>query len=504
MKKFQKAKVFAAAGLGVFACMCAMGQNRVIAEANTEECISKGIYVEDIDMSGMTRAQAVSTLESFAYQLLEDDSLIHIQYDDIAETSPSAGMLGGQWSNREIVEEMLDYGNHGNVVERYKSRKDLEQHPVVYSLTFSFDEASIASYLEKNMTQYDQEKVNYSLLRTENKFEVVEGKTGYEVNVEQSAADIAEVLNAEWQRSELYIPLVVEVTQPQGSAEELSQVKDLIGSYTTSFSGGTAEKTKNISNGANLINGVTLYPEEEFSFDAYAAPYTVAHGYALGKAYSGGKLVDDVGGGICQVSSTLYNAVLRAELEVTMRYNHSMIVGYVPISSDATLAESAGKDFRFKNNQSTPIYVEAYVTNDHKLVTNIYGKETRPSNRTVEYVSETIEVINPGADVITANGSLAVGEIYVSSAYTGYKAKLWKVVKVDGKEQSRELVNTSNYRAVARMATVGTYTTDAAVLEQVNAAIATGNIDHVRNVVASVLQAPSQTEQTEIVDAAEE
>lgn len=500
MKKMQRARAFVVTGLSIFAGMCVLGHGTVRAEAETEEVISSGIYVEGIDMSGMTRNQAVSTLESYAYRVLEENNLIHIQYDNVAEKTPSAGMLGGEWSNREIVDEMLDYGNHGNVVERYKSRKDLENHPVSYSLEFSFQESSIADYIQNNMTQYDQAKVNYSLNRNNGTFEVVSGKTGYEVNVEASAQRIAEALNMDWQRTRVDFPLVVEVTQPLGSAEELSQVKDLLGSYTTSFSGGTAEKIKNISNGAQLIDAVTLYPEEEFSFDAYAAPYTVAHGYAMGKAYSGGKLVDDVGGGICQVSSTLYNAVLRAELEVTMRYNHSMIVGYVPISSDATLAESAGKDFRFKNNQSTPIYVEAYVTKDHKLVTNIYGKETRPSNRTVEYVSETIEVIAPGADVITTNGSLPVGEIYVSSAYTGYKAKLWKVVKIDGKEQSRELVNTSNYRAVARMATVGTYTTDAAVLEQVNAAVATGNIDHVRNIVAAVTSAPSEPETVDNVE----
>ena len=102
-------------------------------------------------------------------------------------------------------------------------------------------------------------------------------------------------------------------------------------------------------------------------------------------------------------------------------------------------------------------------------------------------LSETVEVIPPGPDVINTNGNMPVGEIIVSSAYTGYKAKLWKVVKVNGKEQSRELVNTSNYRAVARMATVGMYTKDAAVLEQMNAAVATGNIDHVKNVIASIM-----------------
>lgn len=471
--------------------MAVMLQHGAVKATAGEATIAKGLYVEGIDMSGMTKAQATSTIESYVYRLLEGDNLIQLQYGDIAKRSTNAGLLGAEWSNRKIVNELLSYGGKGNVVERYKSQKDLEHNPINYKVELSFSEESIAAYIEKYMIQYDQARVDYSLSRNNNKFQIVEGKTGYEVNVAASASQIAEYLNTKWDRSAVSFPLIIEETQPRGSQEELAQVTDVIGSFSSSFAGGTAEKATNISNGATLINGITLYPGDEFSFDAYAAPYTVANGYAMGKSYSGGKLVDDVGGGICQVSSTLYNAALRAELEILMRYNHSMIVGYVPISSDATLAETAGKDFRFKNNQEVPIYIEAYLSKDQKLIVNVYGKETRASNRTVEYISETVEVIPPGPDVINTDGAMPVGEIIVSSAYTGYKAKLWKVVKINGKEQSRELVNTSNYRAVARMATVGMYTTDPAVLAQMNAAVATGNIDHVKNVIAAIMNPQS-------------
>ena len=88
--------------------------------------------------------------------------------------------------------------------------------------------------------------------------------------------------------------------------------------------------------------------------------------------------------------------------------------------------------------------------------------------------------------MIKTDNTLPAGHIDVSSAYTGYKAKLWKVVKVEGIEESKELVNSSNYRAVARMATVGMQTLDPAVLQMLNDAVATGSIDHVKNVVASI------------------
>ena len=469
-----------------------INKETLIIKAKNEPVVAKGIYVEGMDFSGMTKTQARTAIENYVYKLLEDNTLLHLQFEDVAEHQPSGAVLGGQWTNTELVDELMTLGNQGHVVDRYKSRKALEREPVNYDVEIGFSKEPVVSYIEKTFTPYNQEVRNYTLTRKDNAFQIVEGAIGYEVDVERSAQDITDYLNTEWDRTEVFLPLEIRVVEPKGSVEELSQVKDLIGTFTSTFAGATAEKVTNISNGAKLIDGITMYPDEDFSFDAYAAPYTVENGYAMGKSYSGGKLVDDVGGGICQVSSTLYNAALRAELEITMRYNHSMIVGYVPISSDATLAETSGKDFRFKNNQEVPVYIESYITKDHKLVVNVYGKETRPSNRTVEYVSETLEVINPGPDVIRTDGTLPVGEVQVSSAYTGYKAKLWKVVKIDGIEKSRELVNSSNYRAVARMATVGMYTTDPAVLEKMNAAVATGNIDHVQNVVAAILASPTE------------
>ncbi len=490
MKKILSGKLLLCMAAGMLGVVCMLSKRAIDAQADSEQTILKGIYVEGMDMSGLTEAAAQAKLENYVYQVLEDQTLLTVVYDDVAEVQVSAGLLGGEWSNPELVSELMEIGREGHVVDRYKFRKELERNPVNYEIEISFDEAEIAEYIRGEMTQYDQEVVHLSLVRKDNAFQVKDGATGYAVDAETSAKEIAAFLNTEWDFNKTRLNLQVEVTEPKGTVEELEQVQDIIGTFTSSFAGGTAEKVANISNGAKLIDGITLYPEEEFSFDAYCAPYTVANGYAMGKSYSGGKLVDDVGGGICQVSSTLYNAVLRAELEVTMRYNHSMIVGYVPISSDATLAETAGKDFRFKNNLDIPVYIEAYVNRDNLLIVNVYGKETRPSNRTVEFISETLEVINPGPDVIHVDGTKPVGDIVVSSAYTGYKAKLWKVVKVDGIEKSRELVNSSNYRAVARMATVGMYTTDSGVLAQMNAAVASGNIDHVQNVIAAILAPP--------------
>ena len=155
----------------------------------------------------------------------------------------------------------------------------------------------------------------------------------------------------------------------------MAQVKDLLGSFTTSYSTSGPSRSANVENGCNLINGITLYPGEEFSTYQAVAPFSVDNGYYMAGSYINGKVVDSLGGGICQVSTTLYNAVLLSELEVTQRHNHSMIVTYVDPSADAAIAESSGKDFTFVNNYEYPIYIEGYTENK-RITFNIYGKET--------------------------------------------------------------------------------------------------------------------------------
>ena len=217
-------------------------------------------------------------------------------------------------------------------------------------------------------------------------------------------------------------------------------------------------------------------------------------------SYVSGKVVDSLGGGICQVSTTLYNAVLLAELEVTERYNHSMIVGYVDPSADAAIAESSGKDFKFVNNTDAPIYIEGY-THDKQITFNIYGKETRAAGHSVRYESEVLETITPPADQIYADAGQPIGYIVTESAHIGYKARLWKITMENGVEVSREQVNSSTYKMVPRSATVGTATSDPQAYEEIMAAIGTANIDHVKNVAAALnARAAAAAGQTEIVD----
>ncbi len=473
------------------ACVLSLGTT---AQAKGEKTIKPGIYAEGIDLSGMTKEEAFQAIESFVEEL-EDIQITLVAAAD-NRVAVTAGELGISWTNPELVEEALCVGNRGNVIERYKALKDLEHHNLVYPIEIAFDLQAVNDFLTDRCAIYDMEAVNMSLARENGTFQIVEGSRGYALDVEASADRINDYLTGFWDYQPCVIELDVEVLEPKGSEEELSKVTDLLGSFTTSFASSGFDRKENIKNGCRLIDGVTLYPGEEFSTYQRVAPFTAGNGYHMAGSYINGKVVDSIGGGICQVSTTLYNAVLLAELKVTMRYNHSMVVGYVDLSADAAIAESTGKDFKFVNNLGYPIYIEG-CTENNLITCNIYGVETRPANRQVRYESEILEVIKPPADDITSDNTQPIGYIVSdASAHIGYKARLWKVVSEDGREVSRTQVNSSSYKMTPRSATVGTATADPKAYNEIMAAIGTGNIDHVKNVIA-MLTAPQNIENTE-------
>lgn len=457
------------------------------AQAAEKDTIKQGVYAGEIDLSGKTAVEAKAAVEFYVESL--KDTEITLEVAGGHEVSVTAGDLGIVWSNTDLPQRAMQLGRKGNVIERYKILKDLEHENYIFAIELDFDVQAIDTVLAEKCVKYDQKAVNVSLKRNEDgQFEVVEGQVGSALDVETSIDKIYDYLTGEWDHKPCSIALDITVDEPKGSEEELAEVRDLLGGFTISYSTSGTSRSANVENGCKLINGTTLYPGEEFSTYNAVAPFSEANGYYMAGSYLNGRVVDSLGGGICQVSTTLYNAVLRSELEVTERHNHSMIVSYVDPSADAAIAESAGKDFRFVNNLEYPIYIEGYTQNK-RITFNIYGKETRDAGHAVQYESEVLEVINPQTDSIYADASRPIGYIVTESAHTGYKARLWKVVTEDGVEVSREQINSSSYKMSPRSATVGTSTGDPNAYNEIMAAIGTGSIDHVKNVIA-ILTAP--------------
>ena len=444
--------------------------------------ISEGVYADTVDLSGLTYEEAEKAINQYISSLRSDEVVLY--YDDEHHKAVSAGELGITWKNREILAKAVKLGKSGNFVDRYKELKDLQHENHVYSIELSFDKDALTSAIQSVADEFDIKAINRTATRENGKFILSEGRTGYEVDVEGSTRLVMNALN-KWNGGTLTADLKVDVSEPKGTQEDFDQMTDVLGTFTTSFSSSNADRSGNVKNGTNLCNGTLLYPGEHFSMYKTVSPFTEANGYFLAGSYANGQVVESFGGGICQVSSTLYNAVLRAELQVDERYNHSMIVGYVNLSSDAAISGTS-KDFKFTNNTDAPIYIESYTTDDKKVVFNIYGKETRPSNRTVEYESVEISRTEPQGDRITADSSRPVGFISSQSAHIGYVGELWKVVKVDGVEVERKQINKSTYQMSPRTATVGIAAADPSVTQAVQSAIATGNLDSVRATVSSL------------------
>ncbi len=306
------------------------------------------------------------------------------------------------------------------------------------------------------------------------------------VDENASVAAIYDYLTGSWVKGENgNVALVMAVDEPKENRRACEGKKMCSEHLRQAIRPPGASRSKNVANGCSLINGTTLYPGDTFSTYNTVKPFSTENGYEMAGSYLNGKVVDSIGGGICQVSTTLYNAVLRAELEVTERHNHSMIVTYVDPSADAAIAESSGKDFVFVNNTDYPIYIDGH-TADKKITFTIYGVETRAKNRAVDYESEVVEKKVPEADQIIADASQPIGVISVSSAHIGYKARLWKIVKENGVEVSREQVNSSNYKMSPRTATVGIASPDPNATSQMQAAIATSSIDTVKATISNI------------------
>jgi len=485
MKRHLSERHYKRIGLSVFALSMILGASLTV-QAQEEEKIKDGIFISGVEVSGMTKEEATQAVWDYVEEL--GDVSVTLEAAEGNEVQVAARELGLTWSNLEVVDEAMEIGMHGNVIQRYKIMKDLQHENQIFDLEFDFDIGAIDEVLRNECTQYDQEAIAWNLKRVDGEFVIEEGQIGYRLDVESSIDTIYDQLVSEWQEEPYSIALNIDVEQPKGSSEELSKVQDLLGTFTTSFETSGTARSANVINACELIDGFTLYPGEEFSTLDEITPFSTANGYYAAASYLNGKVVDSLGGGICQVSTTLYNAVLKSELEVTERYNHSMIVNYVDPSADAAIAESAGKDFKFINTTDAPVYIEGIIKNK-KVTFNIYGQETRSSDRKVTYVSEILEVINPTVDAITADPGQPIGYVAVyQSAHIGYKAKLWKVVTENGKEVERSQVNYSSYKMTPRYATVGVATSDPNALNEMLAAIGTGSLDHVKNVIA-LLQA---------------
>lgn len=249
------------------------------------------------------------------------------------------------------------------------------------------------------------------------------------------------------------IPL--KITSPRITTNQIGTeaFPDLLATYSTTYNSGNYNRTTNIKLASAKINGIVIMPGETFSYNSTVGQRTAAAGFKSAAVYMGGEVTTGIGGGICQVSSTLYNSVLLSNLEILERYNHGFNPGYVPAGRDATVSWG-GPDFKFKNTRNYPIKI--YCTNSGgKLTVTIYGlkEENEYEVEIQSYITSYIQY----KTITKEDPTLDQGQTKViESGSNGCRSVAYRILKQNGEIVSKVLLSQDTYNPHNRIVAVGT------------------------------------------------
>lgn len=342
-------------------------------------------------------------------------------------TKPKSGYLIDQQALLEAVEDAIGRYDFSGVVCQRQERS---------AASVTMEELYNDAHSEASNAYYDKATGT-----------VKDGDTG----VDFDPAEAQRLMDAAQAGTEFSIP--VTITKPKITKEEMAAClfRDQLGTCTTTVTGSSNRK-HNVTLAARACNGVVLNPGETFSYNATLGERTAANGYLPAGAYVGGKTVEEYGGGICQISSTLYLATLRSNLEIVSRTNHMFWPGYIPLGMDATVSWG-GPDYQFKNNTDYPVKIIATYANG-KATCTIYGTNLTGNSVKMEYVTlsttpyETVEQEDPTLPAGTRKQE--------QNGYTGYKAATYRCLyDKDGNLISRTLEANSTYKARNQIILVG-------------------------------------------------
>ena len=311
--------------------------------------IAKGVKLGEIDLGGKTLEEASQAVEEYCQKLAASEFTVNIYEGEdgsgqlLGSYSVTLSDLGFQWSAEASLKKATTFGQKGRLIELYKNLQDLQHEQVILPLDCSVKAENIRNFVEETVAASANRTMQDPKYTLEGGKLVVStpGQTGVEVDV----AATAEAMYACFQDGipqTLSCNAVATVTKPAGADKDYSNFDyTLLGQCTTYVNTDEdhAIRNQNVSRGMSLINGSIVMPGEKFSVCDHVTPVTVENGYGLAGTFSGGRVIKALGGGLCQVSTTIYNAVLQAELEIVHRDPHSMVVDYIPASLDALFRE---------------------------------------------------------------------------------------------------------------------------------------------------------------------
>lgn len=285
---------------------------------------------------------------------------------------------------------------------------------------------------------------------TKNPFTIYPEVEGIDFDVEEARKLLEE------EKEEYVIKLTI--TKPKITIDKIGSeaFPDQLGTFTTRYDVSDRDRSTNLVIACQKINGKVVLAGETFSYNKALGPRTAAAGYRNGKIYSGGEVVDGIGGGICQISSTLYNTVLMSNLEIVERRNHQFVTSYVPAGRDATVVYGM-TDFKFKNTRKYPVRIVATAKNGIATVT-MYGIKEE-NEYTFTFSTKTVASI-PFTTKYEEDNSLPAGtEKVKQKGANGLKTETYMTKLLNGKPVSTTLLSRDTYDAMARTVIKGTNTT---------------------------------------------
>lgn len=428
--------------LGLFVWQHSQYQTFVVMKNAVEhEGFYDGTTVEGVDVSGMTLEQAIQHWETS----------VEPGYSQRAVTLSNgvqftAAELGYSSDYVTVLNNAFNAGRRGSLEERYQALSARREQPVSYDVTrHPYSESVVQQCVSAIAEQIDRPATSAKIASfntTTYTFEFTGEEKGSRLDAEQLSADLKSALNAGGGSVEL----IVQAVEPDVSMTDISSEYGMITSAITNASSSSKNRLSNIRRALELINGTCLKPGETFSFNGVVGQRTTDRGFKTATAYSGGAVVEDVGGGICQVSTTLFNAAVKADLDIVERHNHSLTVAYVDKGKDAAV-NWGSQDLRFTNNSSDNVYICCYLTDDKRVRVGIFGR-LLPNGETITVEGKTTGRVSYQT-IYEANPSMATGETkVVQGGKVGYNAVAYKIRwDANGNEISNELLCKSSYRA---------------------------------------------------------
>ena len=475
--------------------------------------ILNGVKIEGIDVSGLSREEAKTKIET-VYNAKKEEDII-LKYNDF-ETTISQDILETNYDLDKAVNEAISLGKDGNIItnnynilfallgkknikvdmsineeqikdeieniqtnipgtiiepDYYVENDKLIITPGQEGIKISVDnlinrikntlktDFSNQQYIEIPMgnvwpDKIDIEKIHDEIYKEVQDAYLTENPITIHPEVEGVDFDIEEAKKILENDSEQYeIPL--KITKPNVTMEQIGAeaFPNKISSYSTRYDGGDVNRSTNLELACEKIIDVIVLPGETFSYNKTLGERSKAAGYKTAKVYENGEVVDGIGGGICQISSTLYNAVLKANLEIVERRNHQFITSYVEEGRDATVAYGV-TDFKFKNSRKYAIKIKASASNGVATI-EIFGIKEEVEYQ-ISFDTKTISTIPYTVKYIDDNTLKTGTEVVKQKGANGIVTETYLIKSLNGQVVSNTLLSKDTYSAMQRIVLRGT------------------------------------------------